>query len=208
LELHELVLPAARLLQRNLSILRPKSMGRTRNNLLEPTRRPHSLRHRWRGGPAVPRTSLCAASRRVAQLHSKQRTTSSASTAQRSAAQHPAAQTGLHLGDFAASCCLVLSGRCSYGGLRELRSTLAPSLPRYVHSSLLSSASTPPYQARPDRHPPIPQSPSLPPYFLALHNCIIPLFACAPPICSSFCPSRTRTTHQAALSLPPCLINR
>jgi hypothetical protein len=27
LELHELVLPAARLLQRNLSILRPKSMG-------------------------------------------------------------------------------------------------------------------------------------------------------------------------------------
>jgi hypothetical protein len=111
------------------------------------------------GGGVVP---LCRgqayaqrASRRVAQLHSKQRTTSSASTA-----QLPVAQTGRHLGDFAASCCLVLSGRCSYSGLRELRSTL----PRYVHSSLLSSASTPPYQARPDRHPPnppIPQPPAL-----------------------------------------------
>ena len=153
MELHELVLPAARLLQRNLSILRPKSMGRTRNNLLEPTRRPHSLRHRWRGGPAVPRTSLCAASRRVAQ-HSKQRTTSSASTA-----QHPAAQIGRHLGDFAASCCFVLSGRCSYGGLRELRSTLATSL-RPLFSSLFGLDAALPGPPRPPSPNP-PQPPAL-----------------------------------------------
>jgi hypothetical protein len=145
--------------------------GRTRNNLPEPTRRPHSLRHRWRGGPAVPRTSLCAASRRVAQ-HSKQRTTSSASTT-----QLPAAQIGLHLGDFAASCCLVLSGRCSSGVASR-----AKKYPRYLATStlLLSSASTPPYQARSDRYPPNPPSPNPPASRLISLRCITVLFRYSP----------------------------
>ena len=175
-------------------------MGRTRNNSLEPTRRPHSL------APSVEGWSRCAEDKLMCSEQARC-TTQQRTMSEHSAAQRPAAQTGLHLGDFAASCCsVVLSGRCSYGGLRELRSTLATALPPLFFSHRPRRRPTRPAQTatHPIRHPQSPQPPALFPC-VALYYSVIRLSS---PICSSFCPSRTRTTHQAALSLPPCLINR
>lgn len=169
----------------------------------------------------MPRASLLcsAASRRVAQ-HSKQ----AAHPEQR---KHSAARSSTDRPTLEGLCCkLLLSALLSvqwsllYGALRELRRTLATSLPRYLRYStspsppplfrrLLSLASTPPYQAQtaPTQISPHPlPPPSLPPrYFLAF--CVIPLFACAPPPPQSILLSAIPAPAPTALSLTPCLIN-
>jgi hypothetical protein len=103
-------------------------------------------------------------------------------------AQRAAAQTGVHFGDFAASCCSVL--KCSVVAARW-RASRAKTYPRYLvpsYSTLLSShrPRRRPTQAEPHTTPnhPIPSHPypppstSLPRYFLA--RCVILLFACPP----------------------------
>jgi hypothetical protein len=149
--------------------------------------------------------AYCAASGRVAQHseqtnHHEQRKHSAA----RSSTDRPTTWGTLLQ---VAAQCSVLSGRRSllYGALRELSSTLATSLPPLFLSPLVGPDAALP---GPDRtHPPSPLPPAHP---AALFPCVArySVIRLCSPICSSFCHSRTRTRPPAALSLPPCLINR